>query len=149
MNYKEKIENLYNKMRFSALIEDAYVAKKLEEIFPELAESEDERIRKALLEMVHDTKGDELWVDYNVHKEDALAWLEKQGEPIDTEKVLIGARKDVALSIMNYLDNNTQGMCLSSIECEDLDDAVVNSDWGKVYRYMKKKIERQTERRDE
>lgn len=52
----------------------------LETIIPELADSNDERIRKALLEMVHDTTGDELWVDYNVHKEEALAWLEKQGE---------------------------------------------------------------------
>ena len=40
----------------------------LETIFPELKESEDERIRKALIEMVHDTTGDSLWVDYNVHK---------------------------------------------------------------------------------
>ena len=52
----------------------------LETIFPELKESEDERIRKALIEMVHDTTCDELWVDYNVHKEEALEWLEKQGE---------------------------------------------------------------------
>ena len=52
----------------------------LEEIFPELKESEDEKVRKALAEMVHDTTGDELLVDYNVHKEEALAWLEKQGE---------------------------------------------------------------------
>ena len=52
-------------------------------IFPELAESEDEKIRKALIEMVHDTTGDELWVDYNVHKEEALAWLEKQGKSSD------------------------------------------------------------------
>ena len=43
-------------------------------------ESEDEKVRKALVEMVHDTTDDELWVDYNVHKEEALAWLEKQGE---------------------------------------------------------------------
>lgn len=49
-------------------------------VFPELAESEDERIRKALVEMVHDTTGDSLWIDYNVHKEDAIAWLEKQGK---------------------------------------------------------------------
>ena len=42
------------------------------------AESEDEKVRKALFEMVHDTTGDELWVDYNVHKEEALAWLGKQ-----------------------------------------------------------------------
>jgi len=48
--------------------------KDFEEIFPEL-KSEDEKIRKALVEMVHDTTGDELWVDYNVHKEEALAWL--------------------------------------------------------------------------
>ncbi|MBQ1938521.1 MAG: hypothetical protein II364_06115 [Bacteroidales bacterium] len=49
-------------------------------LIPELAESEAERIRKALVEMVHDTTGDELWVDYNVDKEDAIAWLEKQRE---------------------------------------------------------------------
>ena len=47
-------------------------------IFPELRESEDERIRKALIEMVHDTTADELLFDYCIHKEDALAWLEKQ-----------------------------------------------------------------------
>ena len=50
------------------------------DLFPELAESEDEKVRKALLEMIHDTTGDSLWVDYNVHKKDAIAWLEKQGK---------------------------------------------------------------------
>ena len=52
----------------------------LEEIFPELKGSEDEKVRKALLELVHDTTGDELWIDYNVHKEEALDWLERQVE---------------------------------------------------------------------
>ena len=52
----------------------------LDDIFPELAGSEDEKVRKALVEMVRDRTGDELWVDYNVHKEEVLAWLEKQGE---------------------------------------------------------------------
>jgi hypothetical protein len=52
----------------------------IKETFPELKEPEDEKVRKALIEMVHDTTGDELWVDYNVHKEEALAWLEKQAE---------------------------------------------------------------------
>jgi hypothetical protein len=32
--------------------------------------------------MVHDTTCDELWVDYNVHKEEALDWLEKQNSQI-------------------------------------------------------------------
>lgn len=82
--YKEALEKIrslhrdYNQI--STLID---VKEELENIFPELAESEGEGIRKALLEMVHDTTGDSLWVDYNVHKEDAIAWLEKQGEPVE------------------------------------------------------------------
>ena len=52
----------------------------LETLYPELKESEDEKVRKALIEMVRDRTGDELWVDYNVHKEEVLTWLEKQGE---------------------------------------------------------------------
>lgn len=51
--------------------------------------------------------------------------------------------KQVASSIMNFLDKNTLGMCLSSMECKDLEDAVVDSDWAKVYDYMKKKLEKQ------
>ena len=51
-----------------------------DEFFAEFEESEDEKVRKALLELVHDTTGDELWIDYNVHKEEALDWLERQGE---------------------------------------------------------------------
>ena len=70
--YKEALE------RAKKLYEQGTITETLSYIFPELKESEDERIRKALLELVHDTTGDELCVDYNVHKEDALAWLEKQ-----------------------------------------------------------------------
>ena len=72
---------------------------------------------------------------------DYANWLEKQ-VPVDEEKVLIGARKDVALSIMNFIDKNTLGMCLSNMECADLEDAVVNSDWLRLYRHMKKKLEK-------
>lgn len=48
---------------------------------------EDEKVRKALLELVHDTTGDELWIDYNVHKEEALDWLKRQGEQKPADKV--------------------------------------------------------------
>ena len=51
-----------------------------DEFFAEFEGSKDEEIRKALLEMVHDTTGDELWACYNVHKEETLAWLENQGQ---------------------------------------------------------------------
>ena len=48
-----------------------------EVIFPELKESEDERIRKALIVWLKNSEGQTLPIDrYNA----ALAWLEKQGE---------------------------------------------------------------------
>lgn len=113
----------------------------LESIFPELKGSEDERIRKELTEFLKSAAGG--FLDTAIQCKTFgkwVAWLKKQ-IPIDEEKVLIGARKNIALSIMNFLDRNTLGMCLSSMECEDLEDAVVDSDWSKVYRYMKKKLE--------
>jgi len=59
-----------------------------EYIFPELTMSEDERIRKALIEMIHDTTGDECEDCYHVSKESVLAWLEKQGKKLDPDKVI-------------------------------------------------------------
>ena len=66
----------------------------------------------------------------------------------DEQMIAKGERKNIALSIINYLDDNRVEGCmdLSSMECEDLENAVVNSDWGKVYRYMRKKLEKQDER---
>lgn len=60
--------------------------RRLESIFPELKENEEEKIRKALIEMVHDITGNELWVNYNIQKEDALNWLEKQAEQNPDDK---------------------------------------------------------------
>ena len=49
-------------------------------IFPELKESEDERIRKGLIKSVSRIfEGHKLY-DTDVTREEALAWLEKQGE---------------------------------------------------------------------
>ena len=104
--------------------------------------SEDERIRKSLITFFQRFPYDSI-EKAGTSAKDAIAWLEKQCKPIDEEKVLIGARKGVALSIINYLDNNSVGMCLSSIECEDIEDACVNSKWIKLYNYMKKKLEKQ------
>lgn len=76
MTHKEKLKEA-KKLYESANADQRCI---LERLFPELKESEDETIRKSLIEMVHDTTGDELWVDYGIHKEETLAWLEKQGE---------------------------------------------------------------------
>ena len=114
-----------------------------EEIFSEFDESEDEKIISAIRKAI-EAKVENL--GNGVTRTACLAWLEKQCKPIDEEKVLIGARRDAALSIMKFLDRCTLGMCLSGMECADLEDAVVNSDWSKVYDYMKMKLEKQCEK---
>jgi len=52
-------------------------AKQCEIIFPELAESEEDKIRKDLIEWIDDFP-DPIWRCH--HKKDVIAWLEKQGE---------------------------------------------------------------------
>lgn len=60
------------------------VGQMVEHIFPELKESEDERIRKGLIKAVSGTlKGNTLY-GTDVTREEALAWLEKQGEQKET-----------------------------------------------------------------
>jgi len=83
-------------------------------VFPELKESEDERIRKALLEMVHDTTGDSLWVDYNVHKEDAIAWLEKQGK--NNMGISEATKQELEDNLNKALEKETPESCNKFLE---------------------------------
>lgn len=103
-----------------------------EYIFPELAESEDEKVRKALLEMIHDTTGDSLWIDYNVHKEDAIAWLEKRGQTFtkkdiddaylkgicDTKRELEKQAVPTDIPADAVLDGNKDGLIADTIRCK-------------------------------
>lgn len=52
----------------------------LESIFPELAESEDEKVRK---ELIKETKGSEVRLFETVTNDEFVAWLEKQGEHLE------------------------------------------------------------------
>lgn len=61
--------------RFSS---DIAEIQRMEEIFPELKESEDEKIRKELIHYF--TKGTEFLSFCSVSREQILAWLEKQGK---------------------------------------------------------------------
>lgn len=100
----------------------------------ESKEPDGEKIRKAFTEFLKNAS--EGYLDTSTPYKTFgkwLAWLEQQKET--------NTKSSVALSIMNFLDKNTQKMCLSNMECEDLKNAVINSDWAKVYRYMKKKLE--------
>ena len=56
-------------------------------VFPELAESKDERIRKELIKGIFKTRPNTPFLDTNITREDALVWLEKQSEQKTAEKV--------------------------------------------------------------
>ena len=61
----------------------------LSHVFPELSESDkenkDEKIIKALTQLVNDYPSMDLFIKYDIHSYEVIAWLEKQGEqkPID------------------------------------------------------------------
>ena len=80
MNYKEKIIALLNDKELSQEQKE-----KLEYIFPELKESEDERIKKDLIGFFKDG-------EFLYHKkEEIVKWLEKQGEHANfINKIQIG-----------------------------------------------------------
>lgn len=101
----------------------------------ESKEPDDETIRKALISILKSDFEKDTAI-FGISVGQIIAWLEQRKETDSN-----GAKSSVALSIMKFLDNNTQKMCLSNMECKDLENAVINSDWAKVYRYMKKKLE--------
>lgn len=74
----------------------------LETLFPELKESEDGKVEKAIFGMVYDSDN-ESWSSYDVSKSDVLAWLEKQGEK----------EKDILEDAI--LDGNEDGLIAETI----------------------------------
>ena len=189
MDYKNKYNDALEKLQEALAPKDGCEISGLtraciEEIFPELKESEDKKIRNSIIENL---KGNMYRADgdYDLLNKQ-IAWLEKQESveeivercktswynegkiagmaeglsndekyqqgwhdaiekqvPVDKDKVVKGVRRGVATSLINYINANSKGMCLSSMECEDIEDAIVNNKWYKVYGYMKKKLEKQ------
>ena len=81
MNYEQKYKEALEKARqFSKhpLQEDS--SSIVEYIFPELKESEDEKIRKWLIDWAKAVNWSE---QFTISKEQVLAWLEKQKKPED------------------------------------------------------------------
>lgn len=104
------------------------------------------QIRKDIATFIFNYRGDikdrAKWMDYLGIK---ISFVEKQ-ESVNKNKVVKGLIPDVATSLINYINANTKGMCLSNIECEDIEDAIIDRKWYKIYNYMKKKLEKQVEK---
>lgn len=83
--YKEAIKRASNIHKDAVEMENNMITKTCEVIFPELKESEDERIRKALINKIKCLDEEESKEGYSFYAgdytaDDCIAWLEKQGE---------------------------------------------------------------------
>ena len=78
MDYEKVYKEALERARKSHDKANGFIKKEwIENIFPELKESEDERIRKSLIDFV-EQYGDNYYGQ--IAKASAIAWLEKQGE---------------------------------------------------------------------
>ena len=125
----------------------------LEVFVPELKESEDERnnkIKREIVDMLYYYHAkSSCFIPPQFSLKETLAWLEKQGNntTISPEAMSKSIGISTAMSLINYLDDNRYegAMDMSSIECEDLEKSILDLNWGKVYGYMRKQLEKQGE----
>lgn len=83
MDYEKMYREALERANFAHKDEDRHLKATLERIFPELNESEDERIRKGLikgLSAMRDIHKHQTFSDDAININDAIDWLEKQGE---------------------------------------------------------------------
>ena len=135
------LRELHDKALFS-------VRTALETFIPELKESEDEKIRKAILAFVRQSSE----VLDKQNQNNMIDWLEKQGntsEIVNKKKIASDILRGAAINLITWIDYNAAegNMCLSNMECKDIEDALVSGDWDKIYAYIKKKLEKQGEQK--
>jgi len=156
--YDEAIEKLRNAFfdNNSRMCEEyrKAVIRNIEPIFPELAESEDERIRKFLTKCVKENMFVKSFMADGFDKDEVLAWLEKQCTPAklseeEQNRFAKGVLTSCAISFVDYLDaHKYKGkMCVSNGECEDIENAFHNAMWDRLHRYYCKYIEKQGEQK--
>jgi hypothetical protein len=113
-----------------------------------------ERNRKPAEWSEEDEKMWETIKNYLIHGSftpfDKIEWLENRLKSLhpqqcEDKKVLKqtiykAAMHELAIRLMNYLDENRPAgkMGLSNAECEDIDKAFAEKDWGKIIRYAEK-----------
>lgn len=114
MDYKEKYENGLECIQeilsgAGDLIRISTLRNRLQPFFPELQENKDDRIRNGLIKAVSGMlKGNTLY-GTDVTREEALAWLEKQGTPKDID--IMSGLKPSDLKPGTWIVHNTLGTC--------------------------------------
>ena len=110
------------KKEWSNNLDNAYknYRERLEIIFPELAESEDEKIRKALVELVKCNERSGYTLLNNVSTSSMLVWLEKQAE----RKLAWDEEDEENMNNILYILNQLKDT--SSYEEDDIVERIIN-----------------------
>ena len=82
MDYEKKYKNALEWARQVMHGETGFIRKEVEDIFPELKENKSERVRKGLIKTISSLLDNTVLYHTDITKEEALAWLEKQGNKI-------------------------------------------------------------------
>lgn len=88
-DYEKKYKQALERGRQVRLTNVEYNISAAEYIFPELKESEDDKIRKALIQYFADSSDDIVYTNQGLKKKDIIAWLEKQEHSIVFDNDLI------------------------------------------------------------
>ena len=105
MDYELKYKNALEWARQVMNGETGFIREEVVEVFPELAESEDERIRNGLIALLKFglEDGSAIAPGFNETKEQAIAWLEKQRKTKWSDEDEIGS--DATIELLEYFIN--------------------------------------------
>lgn len=146
MDYEEKIEAAKAQLVAAAAVEykspdSAHAIRTaVYAIFPELRESTDERVRKGLITAVSGTLGGNKLYGTDVTREEALTWLEKQGQPRLQYGITING---VEYELIEDNEADECERCALKGQCNNIgDDTLCNAIFGSdivAHRRFKKK----------
>lgn len=95
-----------------------------EAFFPELCESEDEKIRRSLIHLVHLYGGEFGMIDTNTTVEKAITWLEKQGEQASAWS----EEDDKMYNSLTEFEKAVKQVMEEAIECGDTHNLKADAD---------------------
>lgn len=118
-DFKQKYEEIIKKLKEAKEIMGGYTfSSVVDKIIPELKESEDEKVRKWLIEMVEEVrKANPTNADHNGNCNEAIAWLEKQGEQNSNilQDAFNNSKKDYTIEEKSKASEYAEGVLPTSI----------------------------------
>ena len=136
MDYEKKYKDALERAREMIDSKKTFIGKEcLEHIFPELRESEDERIRKNLIRMVNNVRNDSTEKGYyDIPFDEYISWLEKQKEQKDFRKLY----EDIAKSewFKKAYEGKSLGELASSASWKDDEQKPLTDFEAAIYSYL-------------